>query len=30
MKNKPESGQFLALGQKVRFVLKDRLYEIYE
>jgi len=30
MKNKPESGQFLALGQNVRFILKDSLYEIYE
>ncbi len=30
LKNKPESAQFLALGQNVRFVLKDRLYEIYE
>jgi Ca-activated chloride channel family protein len=30
LKNKPESGQFLALGQNVRFVLKDIMYEIYE
>jgi len=30
MKNKPESGQFLALGQKVRFTLEDILYEIFE
>lgn len=30
LRDYPESAQFLALGQKVRFVLKDRLYEIYE
>jgi Ca-activated chloride channel family protein len=30
LRKQPESAQFLALGQKVRFTLKDILYEIYE
>ncbi len=30
LSNKPETAQFLALGQNVRFVLKDSLFEIYE
>ena len=30
LRTHPESAQFLALGQKVRFVLEDSLYEIYE
>jgi len=30
LKNKPESGQFLALGKNVRFVLKGTVYEVFE
>jgi hypothetical protein len=30
LKEEPESGQFLALGQNVRFFLNNTFYEIYE
>lgn len=30
LRNKPESAQFLALGQNVRFNIDDTYYEIYE
>jgi Ca-activated chloride channel family protein len=30
LKNKPESGQFLALGKNVRFALNGTVYEIFE
>ncbi len=30
LKKEPLSGQFLALGKNLRFVLKDTIYEIYE
>ncbi|MFC1852328.1 VIT domain-containing protein [candidate division CSSED10-310 bacterium] len=30
LRNKPETAQFLALGQNVRFYLNDTYYEIYE
>ena len=30
LKDKPETGQFLALGQNVRFYYDNTFYEIYE
>lgn len=30
LEKEPESAQYLALGKNVRFVLKDRIYEIFE
>jgi cytoplasmic iron level regulating protein YaaA (DUF328/UPF0246 family) len=30
LKDKPETAQFLALGQNVRFYFDDIFYEIYE
>ena len=30
LKKQPEAGQFLALGRNVRFVMNNRVYEVYE
>jgi Ca-activated chloride channel family protein len=30
LKNEPQAAQFLALGRNIRFVLNNRIYEIYE